>query len=126
MRLCFQARKAFLRSHFSKYFISSGCESFSSNRAYCTEHGIRISGPALGRQKKESQEDKKQAYIDNIDRIEVERAFSLSKRRFGLGLITTKLDSTTRSSIALSILAMNVDRLTAISFAQILISIFSR
>ena len=96
-----------------------------SNRAYCTEHGIRISGPALGRPKKESQEDKKQAYIDNIDRIEVERAFSLSKRRFGLGLITTKLDSTTRSSIALSILAMNVDCLTAISFAQILISIFS-
>lgn len=70
--------------------------------------------------------DKKQEYIDNNDRIEVERAFSLAKRRYGLGLITAKLDTTTRSSIALSIIAMNVNCLTVISFAQILVSLFSR
>ena len=55
---------------------------------------------------------------------EVERSFSLAKRCFGLGLIRTKLDTTTRSSIALSILAMNVDRLAAYYFAELLISIF--
>ncbi|MBQ9659247.1 MAG: IS5/IS1182 family transposase, partial [Clostridia bacterium] len=33
------------------------------------------------------------------------------KRCFGMGLIRTKLDITTRSSIALSILAMNLSRL---------------
>ena len=97
-----------------------------TNRAYCSEHGIRISGPALGRPKKDSKVDKKQEYIDNNDRIEVERAFSLAKRRYGLGLITAKLDTTTRSSIALSIIAMNVNRLTVVSFAQILVSLFSR
>ncbi len=64
--------------------------------------------------------------MDNNDRIEVERAFSLAKRRYGLGLITTKLDTTTRSSIALSIIAMNVNHLTVVSYAQILISVFSR
>ena len=97
-----------------------------TNRAFCSEHGIRISGPALGRPKKDNKVDKKQEYIDNIDRIEVERAFSLAKRRYGLGLITAKLDTTTRSSIALSIIAMNVNRLTVVSFAQILVSLFSR
>lgn len=96
------------------------------NRAYCSEHGIRISGPALGRPKKDSKVDKKQEYVDNSDRIEVERAFSLAKRRYGLGLITAKLDTTTRSSIVLSIIAMNVNRLTVVSFTQILVSLFSR
>ena len=97
-----------------------------TNRAFCSEYGIRISGPALGRPKKDSKVDKKQEYIDNNDRIEVERAFSLAKRRYGLGLITAKLDTTTRSSIALSIIAMNVNRLTVVSFALILVSIISR
>ena len=78
------------------------------------------------RPKKDNKVDKKQEYIDNNDRIEVERAFSLAKRRYGLGLITAKLDTTTRSSIALSIIAMNVNRLTVVSFAQILVSLFSR
>ena len=80
------------------------------NRAFCKEKGIRISGPALGRPKQIASEEKKTAYTDNKDRIEVERGFSLAKRNFGLGLITTKLDITTRSSIALSILAINVNR----------------
>lgn len=96
------------------------------NRAFCKEHGIRISGPALGRPRKAEKVDKKQEYTDNTDRIEVERAFSLAKRRYGLGLITTKLDTTTRSSIALSIIAMNVNRLVVVSFVQNLTSVISR
>ncbi len=97
-----------------------------NNRAYCREKGIRISGPALGRPKQLSKEEKLRSYIDNTDRIEVERGFSLAKRCYGMGLIKTKLDTTTRSSIALSILAMNVNHLAAIHFLQYMISIFSR
>lgn len=97
-----------------------------TNRAFCSEPGIRISGPAFGRPKKDNKVDKKQEYIDNNDRIEVERAFSLAKRRYGLGLITAKLDTTTKNSIALSIIAMNVNLLTVVSFAQILVSLFLR
>ena len=82
------------------------------NRAYCKSRKIRISGKALGRSKKNpTLEEKKIAHQDNMDRIEVERGFSLAKRCFGMGLITTKLDITTRSSIALSILAMNLGNL---------------
>ena len=82
------------------------------NRAYCKNKKIRISGKALGHPKKKpSPEEKKTAHQDNTDRIEVERGFSLAKRCFGMGLITTKLDITTRSSIVLSILAMNLSNL---------------
>ena len=94
------------------------------NRSYCKEHGIRMSGPALGRPKKDSAEDRKRSYRDSVDRIEVERGISLAKRCYGLGLIRTKLDTTTRSSIVLSIIAMNVDRLAVYSFVELLIFIF--
>ena len=96
------------------------------NLAYCKGHGVRISGPALDRAKKETIAEKKQSYRDNTDRIEVERRFSLAKRCYGLGLIRTKLDTTTRSSIDLSILAINLKHLTRSVFLLIMISIFSR
>ena len=96
------------------------------NLAYCRLHGIRLSGPSLGRPRKNVAADKKTEYVDNADRIEVERTFSLAKRCYGLGIIKTKLDSTTRSSIALSILTMNVARLVALSLHQFLIMLFSR
>ena len=96
------------------------------NRAYCKANGIRMSGPALGRPRQMTSEEKKQSYRDNTDRIEVERGFSLAKRCYGLGLLHTKLDITTRSSIALSIIAMNVNRLTGIILRCMAISIFSR
>ena len=96
------------------------------NLAYCRLHGIRLSGPSLGRPSKNAVTDKKMEYVDNVDRIEVERSFSLAKRCYGLGMIKTRLDSTTRSSIALSILTMNVARLVALSLCQFLIMLFSR
>lgn len=97
-----------------------------NNLAYCRLHGIRLSGPALGRPKKDRAEGKKQEYIDSVDRIEVERSFSLAKRCFGLGLIRTKLETTSRSSISMSIIAMNVARLAARSLFEFLISISGR
>ena len=65
----------------------------------------------LGRPKKNAVTDRKTEYKDNADRIAVERAFALAKQKYGLGLITSRLDETTRSSIALSVIAMNVDRI---------------
>lgn len=43
--------------------------------------------------------------------IAVEWAFVLAKSKYGLGLITSKLDQITRSSIVLFVVAMNVDRI---------------
>lgn len=81
------------------------------NLNYCKEHGIRLSGPALGRPSKDAIVNKKQAYKDNCDRVEVERAFSLAKGKFGLGLIHARLKATTKSVIALSILVLNLARI---------------
>ena len=93
-----------------------------NNRAYCKLHGIRLSGPKLGRPTEATKEDKKQEYQDNTDRIEVERAFSLSKRCYGMGLIRTKLEETTLSSIALSVFVMNLFKIQArILFALFLL-----
>jgi hypothetical protein len=66
-------------------------------------------GPPLGRAKKGSVLDKKRQ--NEIDRIEVERKFSLAKGSFGLGLIITRLKSTSKTAIAQSILTMNVARI---------------
>ena len=83
-----------------------------TNLNFCKEHGIRLSGKRLGRPKQQ-ETDKKTDYKDNTDRIEVERKFSLAKRKFGLGLLYTKLKNTTEASILLSVIAMNIDRLAA-------------
>ena len=61
----------------------------------------------------DTKSERKTAYQDNTDRIEVERKFILSKRKFGLGLLLTKREDTTKASIALSVIAMNIDRLAA-------------
>ena len=78
------------------------------NRSYCKEHGIRLSGPKLGRPSAAVKVDKKQEYQDNTDRIEVERTFSLSKRCYGMDCITTKLEETQLTSVALSVFVMNL------------------
>lgn len=81
-----------------------------ANRNFCKDHGIRISGPKLGRPGKTEQAkaDKKQEYQDNTDRIEIEREFSVEKRSYGLGLIVTRLETTQLTSIALSVLTANL------------------
>lgn len=96
------------------------------NRAYCKKNGIWISGSASGILGQMTVEEKKQTYIDNTDRIEVERGFCLAERCYGLGLLHTKLDTTTCCSIALSIIAMNVNRQTGIILLCMAILIFSR
>ena len=85
------------------------------NITFCSSLGIRLSGKRLGRPKKDAdtKEERKTVYQNNTDRIEVERKFSLSKRKFGLGLLLTKREDTTKASIVLSIISMNIDRLAA-------------
>ena len=73
------------------------------NLSYCKERGIRLSGPALGRPKKDAFRDKAQDYRDECERVEVERKFSLGKRKCGMGLVTAKLEETAAHVVALSV-----------------------
>lgn len=91
------------------------------NLAYCAERKIRLSGPALGRPKKDEIRDKKQDYIDESERVEVERKFSLAKRKCGIGLIVTRLQETTCHCLAMSVLLLNLRKIGKVLFTKILI-----
>jgi hypothetical protein len=88
-----------------------------NNRKFCKEHGIRLSGPALGRPPKETEQNKdllaimkKQTRVDEIDRIPIEGKFGQAKRRFSLGRIMAKLSATGECSIAITFLVMNLEK----------------
>ena len=81
------------------------------NLGYCKLHGIRLSGPALGRPRKDEQRDKQQTYLDQNERVEVERQFSLAKRKCNLGKVKTKLEETVGFTLAMSIVVLNLRRI---------------
>ena len=81
------------------------------NLNYCKAYGIRLSGPALGRPKKGELRDKAQDYRDECERVEVERRFSLAKRKCGMGMVTAKLRETAAHVIAISVLVLNLRKI---------------
>ena len=80
------------------------------NRSYCAQHGIRLSGPPLGRRKAGETDAKvqRQIYRDACERNAVEGRNGNAKRRWGFDLIMSKLDETAKTEAALNIIAMNV------------------
>jgi IS5 family transposase len=90
-----------------------------SNRAFCQRHGIRLSGPRLGRPKNDPElvaAEKRQFIDDQRQRNAVEGKIGQGKRRFGLGLIREKLPATQGSTIALNVLVMNLEKLLELLF----------
>ena len=96
------------------------------NLSYCKKHGIRLSGPALGRPRKGEIRDKAQDYRDECQRVEVERRFSLAKRKCGMGLVTAKLRETATHVIAMSVLVLNLRKIqcTLLHLLTYLLAIF--
>ena len=79
-----------------------------ANRKYCSELGIRLTGPALGRKTKAaSVQEARQMYRDSCERNAVEGRNGNLKRRFGLDLISSKLDENAKTEAALNLVAMN-------------------
>ncbi len=90
-----------------------------SNRAFCQRHGIRLSGPRLGRPNNDPElvaAEKQQFIDDQRQRNAVEGKIGQGKRRFGLGLIREKLSATQGSTIALNVLVMNLEKLLELLF----------
>lgn len=84
-----------------------------TNRNFCTEQNIRMSGPKLGRPPKEKTErieNKKQRQQDEKDRIPVEGKFGNAKRKYGMNRIMSKLQGTSETTISLIVLIMNLER----------------
>lgn len=97
--------------HYPKRLLADKIYRNRENISYCTERNIRLSGPALGRPKKGEIRNRQQDYRDEADRIEVERGFSLAKRKCGLGLIVTRLEETTCHCLGMSVLLLNLRKL---------------
>jgi transposase, IS5 family len=86
----------------------------NDNRRFCKKHGIRISGPPLGKPIEDAEKLKEQRrlkYQDEIDRIAVEGKFGQGKRRFSLALIMTKLAQTSEVAIMVSFIVMNLEKI---------------
>ena len=107
--------------HYPERVLADKIYRTRDNLSYCKQHSIRLSGPALGRPKKDAVIDKKQNYIDECERVEVERKFSLAKRKCGMGMIVTRLKETTCHSIAMSVLLLNLRRIEKLRMELLLL-----
>jgi len=80
-----------------------------ANKKLCNNLGIRLSGKPLGRPKKEiSIEDQNKMQEDMRQRIEIEGVFGVSKTKYGLEKLMTKLPETQKASIGLVFFVMNL------------------
>ena len=104
-------RFRFREGHYPERVLADKIYRNRENLSYCKLHGIRLSGPALGRPKKDEQRDRQQAYLDQNERIEVERQFSLAKRRCNLGKVKTKRKETIGFTLAMSIVVLNLRKI---------------
>ena len=79
--------------------------------AFCKEHGIRLSGPALGKPPKApglSRQAKKLEYQDNCDRNAVEGVFGTVKTAYGLDCVMARLQETAVCVIGVALLLSNL------------------
>ena len=79
--------------------------------AFCKEHGIRLSGPALGKPPKApglSRQAKKLEYQDNCDRNAVEGVFGTVKTAYGLDRVMARLQETAVCVIGVALLLSNL------------------
>ena len=102
--------------HYPKRVLADKIYRNRENIRYCKERGIRLSGAALGRPKKNEVRDKRQDHIDECERIEVECKFSLAKLKFGMGLVKAKLENTIEHVISMSILLLNLTKILCAFF----------
>jgi transposase, IS5 family len=98
------------------------------NRSFCKTHGIRLSGPALGRKPKNgtSSEEKQTFNRDTGERNAIEGKFGEGKRKYGLGCIRAHLAKTSESVITLQLLVMNLERRLRVLFCLIFAALSRR
>jgi hypothetical protein len=78
---------------------------------FAKKHGIRLSGPALGRPPQQiDSQSQTQASQDELDRIPIEGTFGQAKRRFSLSKIMCKLAQTSETAIAVTFIVLNIEK----------------
>lgn len=79
------------------------------NKAFCMEHGIRMSGPKVGRPGKDDADEIIRELSEIGERNEVEGKFGTGKRKYGLNRIMAKLEETSDSMIKMDLFIMNTE-----------------
>jgi IS5 family transposase len=82
-----------------------------ANHQDCKEHGIRMSGPKLGRPPKDKALYRQQLLEERLEsgeRNAIESSFGVGKRRYGLNLVMECLQETSEVAIHACILTMNL------------------
>lgn len=97
------------------------------NRKYCEDHGIRLSGPNLGRPLMQTEENRKRlrmmrriARMDEGIRQSIEGAFGRLKRKKTLANVYEKLKITSETSIMVCILLANCEKILRDLFMRFL------
>jgi hypothetical protein len=81
------------------------------NRAFCKKHGIRLSGPRLGRPAEETKREVlAQGREDSARRNAIEGKFGEGKTCYGLNRVMARLQGSSETVIAMSFLCMNISR----------------
>lgn len=108
--------------HYPEAVIADKIYRNRENIAYCKNHGIRLSGPPLGRPVKDAELRRQQYHQEREDssiRNAVEGKFGEGKRFYGLNRIMTRLQSTSETVIAMQLLVMNLEKRLRSLFVQI-------
>ena len=99
------------------------------NLAYCKAHGIRMSGPRLGRPIADAvlkKADKRLEQEDARNRNAVEGKFGEGKRKYSLSRIMARLKETAESVIAMQFFVMNLEHKLRVLFVQIFNMLFNQ
>ncbi|BAQ08789.1 transposase IS4 family protein [Bacillus sp. OxB-1] len=105
--------------HYPEAVLADTIYRTRDNRKFCQELGIRLSGPKLGRPAKDQHvraEQKKLEKQDHGERNAIEGKFGEGKRAYGLGLIRTRLQTTSETTIALQLVIMNLEKILRDTF----------
>ncbi len=81
-----------------------------ANRAWCKERNIRLSGKPLGRPREMIKEEKNRQRQDEKDRIPIEGKFGNVKCKGTLQRVMAKLAITSRTVVAIGLIALNLDQ----------------
>ena len=82
--------------HYPERVLADTIFRTSENRRYCSEHGIHLNGPRLGRPSKDEKTRKEEELIEWLEsgeRGDIERRFGICKRCYSLGRVTTKTEA---------------------------------
>lgn len=107
--------------HYPKRLLADKIYRTRNNLAYCKEHDIRLSGPPLGRPRKDELRDRKSEYQDACERNAIEGLFGTGKRSYGLDVVMAKLQNTSVTVIMVAVMAMNLKRLILLRIFRLLI-----